>query len=387
MNLLTTYNYIIIDSDGVIVFTGSHISVGAGKFMSNFVFDFEFDVSKTYTFIFSSSELNNAIIENIIFNSSEDFYRLNIPKLIPTPEFHKSFSFNCKEMTRTYALTSGYLNIDPNIPSSSDYDACNSFVSRFAYSVLSREESFADNKYITQFKYNVCGDCLDDFYSFTDENYQIAAPMWNTPEISDFNYINSANVFNSDEIFISGLNLFQNEENILLSIKFNNKKFLNSVTLHESYFIHAPAKLKLQYIINNSLIETEEISFETLLSTQDTEGRHYYYHDTSNSITFNIESNADIEEIRLIALNIGNKTTTDNNYSSENPYFVFRNLELDEDECYYCYANYSAPHDDFADTNCGTAYCPCYCTFSLLPWVDEIASCTDEFVNVNKVCS
>ena len=95
---------------------------------------------------------------------------------------------------------------------------------------------------------------------------------------------------------------------------------------------------------------------------------------------------ADIEEIRLIALNVGNKTTTNNNFSSENPYFVFRNLELDEDECYYCYANYSAPHDDFADTNCGTAHCPCHCTFSLLPWVDQIASCTDEFVNVDKVC-
>ena len=47
--------------------------------------------------------------------------------------------------------------------------------------------------------------------------------MWNTPEISENNYINSSNIFNSDDIFISGVNLFQNEENILLSIKFNNK--------------------------------------------------------------------------------------------------------------------------------------------------------------------
>ena len=386
MNLLTTYNYIIINSDGLIVASGSHISIGSGKFMSNFAFDFEFDISKAYTFIFSSPELNNAIVENIIFNSNEDFYRLDIPKLIPTPELYKSFTFNCKEVTRTYALTSGHLDIDPNIPSLSDYDDCNSFVGRFAYSLLSREESFVNDKYVTQFKYNVCGDCLDDLYYFANENYQIAAPMWEITDDSENNYTNSANTFNSEDIFLSGTNLFQNEENILLSIKLNNKKFLNSVTIHESYFIHAPAKLKLQYIINNSLIETEEISFETLLATQDTEGRHYYYHDTSNSITFNIDNKADIEEIRLIALNVGNKTTTNNNFSSENPYFVFRNLELDEDECYYCYANYSAPHDDFADTNCGTAHCPCHCTFSLLPWVDQIASCTDEFVNVDKVC-
>lgn len=385
MNLLKTYDYIIIDSDASIVASGSHISIGAGKFMSNFSFDFEFDVSKTYTFIFSSSELNNTFVENIIFNSSEDFYRINTSKLIPTPEFYKSFSFSCKEITRTYALTSGYLTIDPNLPSPSDYDDCNSLVGRFAYSSLSREESFADDKHITQFKYNVCGDCLDNFYDFTDENYQIAAPMWNTPEISENNYINSSNIFNSDDIFISGVNLFQNEENILLSIKFNNKKFLNSVTFHEGYFIHAPAKLKLQYIINNSLMETEEVSFETLLASQDTEGRHYY-HDASNSITFNIDNGADVEEIRLIALNVGNKTTTNSNYTLENPYFIFRNLDLGEDECYYCYANYSEPHDDFADTNCGTAYCPCHCSFSLLPWLDQIASCTDEFVNVDKVC-
>ena len=123
----------------------------------------------------------------------------------------------------------------------SDYDDCNSFVGRFAYSLLSREESFVNDKYVTQFKYNVCGDCLDDLYYFANENYQIAAPMWKITDDSENNYTNSANTFNSEDIFLSGTNLFQNEENILLSIKFNNKKFLNSVTLHESYFIHAPA--------------------------------------------------------------------------------------------------------------------------------------------------
>jgi len=360
MSLLEQFSYSVLDSQGDQVVQGLQTfnpSLSATNI--NFNTEFPFSPGEVYTFVFTATSYNYSKVLNVAFSDSSEPQFINIPNLIPRPEIYSDQELNCFEKEYNFTSEIAFYDSAPFQPSISDY-TCSLPVSNFSYTFLDSSEFYdaSAGLYISTFKYSLCAVCRDLEFSNSDNGYYIA-----TPKGGNHQDVFSDNLFSTSEVITAG------RPNEFLAIKPLAQKHIFGYTLTGLSLLGANAKLKVEYLNNSSFTElhvSEEIvDINSSLIPVD--------------ISFTSTNSFAIEDLRFSLIDISP--------TGESIILSFSNLNISEDLCVQCYALWNSEYEDFGENNCGTPNCPCSCSFSLLPWVDEIASCTDQDINIFDQCT
>jgi len=360
MSLLDQFSYSVLNSQGDLVVGGLQTfdpSLSATNI--NFNTEFPFSSGEIYTFIFNSTSHNYVEVLNIAFSNSTEPQFIDIPSLIPDPSLYSDQELNCFEKEYNFTSETAFYDSAPFQPSASDY-TCSLPVSNFSYESLGSSELYdgTNNLYISTFRYNLCAICRDLQFNDIDNGYYIA-----TPKGGNYQNVFAGDLFTTSETITAG------RPNEFLAIKPVSQKHIFGYTLTGVVLTGANAKIKVEYFNNNTF--TEFHVSEEIIGT-----------DSSVSpidISFTTEDSFTVEDLRFSIIDISP--------TSGSIGLAFSSLDISEDLCVECYAFWNSEFEDFGENNCGTLNCPCSCSFSLLPWVDEIASCIDDDVNIFDQCS
>jgi hypothetical protein len=360
MSLLEQFSYSVLDSQGDQVVQGFQTFTPSSSATNvNFNTEFPFSLGEVYTFIFTATSYNYARVLNVVFSDSSEPQFIDVPNLIPDPSVYSDQELNCFEKEYNFTSETAFYDYEPFQPSALDY-TCSIPVSNFSYELLGTSEFYNGSAglYISTFKYNLCAICRDLEFNDIDNGYYISAPKG-----GDYQNVFAGGLFSTSETITAG------RPNEFLAIKPVGQKHIFGYTLAGVVLTGANAKIKVEYLNNDTFTElhvSEEIIAEDL-STSPVD------------ISFTSENSFAVQDLRFSIIDISP--------TSGAIRLLFSSLDISEDLCVECYALWNSQYEDFGENNCGTLSCPCSCSFSLLPWVDETASCKDDDVNIFDQCT